>query len=59
MTITQAEYANAKKMLERVQRLPRENQQAIMKMLSGAVVISEMYRDANASGQPGTERPGA
>ena len=59
MPVTQTEYANAKGLMERIQRLPRENQQTIMKMVSGAVMISEMYRDASASDQSKTEQHGA
>lgn len=58
MTVTQTEYANAKSLMERIQRLPQENQQTIMNMLTGAVAISEMYRDANSGGQS-EARPGA
>ena len=49
--VTQAEYAKAKENLEKIQRLPPEAQRAIMNMLTGAVAISEMYRDANSGGQ--------
>lgn len=58
MLITPAEYENAKENLEKIQRLPQEAQLAIMNMLNGAVVISEMYRNANSGGQSET-RPNA
>ena len=58
LTITPAEYAKAKENLEKIQHLPQEAQRTIMNMLTGAVAISEMYRDANSGGQ-NEARPGA
>lgn len=55
---TSAEYARAKENLEKIQRLPPEAQRTIMNMLSGAVAISEMYRNANSGGQS-EAKPGA
>lgn len=43
MLVTQEQYIDAKKTLEAVQRLPAENQRAILNMLYGAIAISEMY----------------
>lgn len=58
MIVTQGEYVNAKAIMEKVQRLPREDQQAIMNMLSGAIAISDMYRNKSPDGL-NAERPGA
>ena len=58
MTVTKAQYANAKEALEAVQRLPVEAQKAILTMLHGAIVISDMY-SANISEQTSAERPSA
>ena len=57
MIVTQAEYVNAKEIMEKLQRLPREAQKTIMDTLNGAVIISDMYRDANAGSQR-EARPG-
>lgn len=54
MIVTQTEYVNAKEIAEKIQRLPREAQRAVMNMLNGAVTISEMYRDVGTDGQPPT-----
>lgn len=42
-------YADTKAALEDVQRLPEEAQKAILTMLRGAIVISDMYGAANLS----------
>lgn len=52
MIVTQTEYVNAKEIMEKLQRLPQEAQRAILHMLDGAVVISEMYRDVGIDSQP-------
>ena len=51
MIVTQTEYVNAKEIMEKLQRLPQEAQRAILHMMGGAVVISEMYRDVGADSQ--------
>lgn len=43
MPVTQAQYMNAKKIVEEIQRLPLEVQQTILNMLHGAIAISDMY----------------
>ena len=55
MSITQTQYMNAKKITEEIQRLPMEAQQAILNMLHGAIVISDMYSGMKAPAQD-TER---
>lgn len=44
MPVTQAQYMNAKKIAEEIQRLPLEVQQTILNMLHGAIAISDMYQ---------------
>ena len=58
MAVNKAQYTDAKETLEAVQRLPVEAQQAILTMLRGATVISDMYL-ANVPEQTSAERPGA
>lgn len=41
--MTQAMYADTKAALEEVNRLPDEARRAILTMLRGAVIISDMY----------------
>lgn len=57
MSITQAQYVNAKEIAEEIQRLPPEVQQAVLNMLHGAVAISDMYRSIDLRDQSGM-RPG-
>lgn len=51
-----AMYADTKAALEEVTRLPEEAQRAILTMLRGAIVISDMY---GAASKPTAERTGA
>lgn len=41
--MTQTAYQTDKAVLEAVQRLPTEEQKAILTMLRGAVIISDLY----------------
>ena len=56
--MTNAIYAETKATMEEVQRLPEEAQRAILTMLRGAIVISDMYGAANLS-RSGERREGA
>lgn len=58
MSVTQGQYITAKKTVEEIQRLPLEAQQAILNMLHGAIVISDMYGGMKTP-PPEAERPGA
>lgn len=49
--MTKVMYADTKTALEEVQRLPDEDKWAILTMLRGAIIISDMYR---ATEQPHT-----
>lgn len=49
MTVTQAQYANAKEIAEEIQRLPLEAQQTILNMLHGAIAISDIYQSKQSS----------
>lgn len=56
MPVTQAQYMNAKKIAEEIQRLPLEVQQTILNMLHGAIAISDMYQSKqSAQGADGKE----
>lgn len=53
-----AQTIDARQTLEAVQRLPTEAQRAVLAMLRGVVVISDLYsRDETAT--PQAQRPGA
>lgn len=57
MTVTQMQYTTAKEMFEEVQRLPTEAQDTILKMLHGAIAISDMYTRQRLTAQAPEERP--
>lgn len=53
-----AQNIDARQTLEAVQRLPVEAQRAVLAMLRGAVVISDLYSRGETA-TPQAQRPGA
>lgn len=56
MTTAKESYADVKATMEAVQRLPEEAQRTILKMMYGAIAISDLY---SMSGQCGKVRDSA